>query len=130
LLVSEGMVVTNMNKKTTDLAGIAAKAATRDYYVKPLTDYRTIKSVEGPLVILDKIKFPMYNEIVSITMENGSTRQGQVLEVYGDRAVVQVKKRAVKNKKIYLTQLDNDISNILYFINLMFLLYYIKIEGV
>lgn len=79
-----------MNKKTTDLAGIAAKAATRDYYVKPLTDYRTIKSVEGPLVILDKIKFPMYNEIVSITMENGSTRQGQVLEVYGDRAVVQV----------------------------------------
>ncbi|KAF8822175.1 putative vacuolar ATP synthase subunit b [Cardiosporidium cionae] len=58
--------------------------------VVPPLDYRTIVGVEGPLVILDRVKFPKYSEIVSIHLGDGSTRLGQVLEVKGERAVVQV----------------------------------------
>jgi V-type H+-transporting ATPase subunit B len=39
---------------------------------------------------LDNIKFPRYAEIVSLTLGDGSIRTGQVLEVQGNRAVVQV----------------------------------------
>jgi len=35
-----------------------AAAATRDYNVHPRVDYQTISGVEGPLVILDHVKFP------------------------------------------------------------------------
>jgi V-type H+-transporting ATPase subunit B len=33
-------------------------AATRDYNITPRVDYRTVLDVEGPLVILDNVKFP------------------------------------------------------------------------
>lgn len=46
--------------------------------------------VNGPLVILDNVKFPKYAEIVELTLGNGQKRRGQVLEVHGSRAVVQV----------------------------------------
>lgn len=72
------------------LADVHAKAVTRDYFVKPRVDYRTVAGVEGPLVILDNVKFPRYSEIVTIHLGDGSTREGQVLEVKGSRAVVQV----------------------------------------
>ncbi|KAL7068276.1 putative vacuolar ATP synthase subunit B [Cryptosporidium serpentis] len=65
-------------------------AATRDYHVVPRMEYRTVSGVQGPLVILDNVKFPRYNEIVRITLGDGSVREGQVLEVRGSRAIVQV----------------------------------------
>lgn len=43
-----------------------------------------------PLVVLDNVKFPSYNEIVSLTLPDGSKRGGQVLEVSGSKAIVQV----------------------------------------
>ncbi len=46
--------------------------------------------VNGPLVILDNVKFPKYAEIVSLTLPDGTVRSGQVLEVSGNKAVVQV----------------------------------------
>lgn len=46
--------------------------------------------VNGPLVILDQVKFPKYAEIVTLTLPDGSVRSGQVLEVSGSKAVVQV----------------------------------------
>ena len=42
------------------------------------------------MVILDNVKFPRYNEIVNLTLPDGSVRQGQVLEVRGTKAIVQV----------------------------------------
>lgn len=68
-------------------------AATRNYVVNPVRprlDYRTVTAVNGPLVILDNCKFPKYAEIVNITLPDGSQRRGQVLEVEGNKAVVQV----------------------------------------
>ncbi|KAI7066405.1 V-type proton ATPase subunit, partial [Hortaea werneckii] len=41
-------------------------------------------------VILENVKFPAFNEIVSLTLPDGSERSGQVLEARGSRAVVQV----------------------------------------
>ena len=42
------------------------------------------------MVILDNVKFPKYAEIVSLTLPDGTVRSGQVLEVSGNKAVVQV----------------------------------------
>merc|ERR1712117_15402 len=71
-------------------AAANAAAATRDYKVYPRIDYRTIVGVEGPLVIMDDVKFPTYGEIVNVNLANGTVRQGQILEVNKKKAVVQV----------------------------------------
>ncbi|NXQ26395.1 VATB2 ATPase, partial [Alaudala cheleensis] len=52
--------------------------------------YKTVSGVNGPLVILDQVKFPRYAEIVHLTLPDGTRRSGQVLEVSGSKAVVQV----------------------------------------
>ena len=67
-----------------------AKAALKNYNVEPRADYRTVSAINGPLVVLENVKFPSYNEIVSLTLPDGSVRGGQVLEVSGDKAIVQV----------------------------------------
>ena len=46
--------------------------------------------MNGPLVILDNVKLPQFAEIVNLTLSDGTKRKGQVLEVAGSRAVVQV----------------------------------------
>eukprot|EP01138_Halocafeteria_seosinensis_P007589 gb/GECG01007757.1/.p1 GENE.gb/GECG01007757.1/~~gb/GECG01007757.1/.p1 ORF type:complete len:232 (+),score=16.72 gb/GECG01007757.1/:1-696(+) len=66
------------------------QAAMRDYNLEPRLDYNTIKGVNGPLVILDHVKGPKYSEIVSLRLRNGEQRKGQVLEISGSRAIVQV----------------------------------------
>jgi len=52
--------------------------------------YKTVTGVNGPLVILGDVKFPQYDEIVRLTLPDGTKRTGQVLEVTKDKAVVQV----------------------------------------
>lgn len=66
------------------------KAVKRDYFIEPRLDYRTVTGVAGPLVILQNVILPRYSEIVTLTLPNGETRKGQVLEVAGKKAVVQV----------------------------------------
>eukprot|EP01017_Pseudomicrothorax_dubius_P004466 TRINITY_DN1089_c0_g1_i2.p1 TRINITY_DN1089_c0_g1~~TRINITY_DN1089_c0_g1_i2.p1 ORF type:complete len:332 (-),score=94.40 TRINITY_DN1089_c0_g1_i2:32-1027(-) len=65
-------------------------AVTRDYNIAPRIDYRTIIKVEGPLVIVDNVKFPKFAEIVNVILGDGTVRKGQVLEIAGKRAVVQI----------------------------------------
>lgn len=59
--------------------------------IKPYMEYKTVMNVEGPLVILDNVKFPKYAEIVNVKLGDGSVRKGQVLEINGKRAIVQVR---------------------------------------
>ena len=66
------------------------KAVVQDYNIAPRIDYRTVLDVEGPLVVLDNVKFPKYAEIVNVRLSDGSVRRGQVLEIKGKQAVVQV----------------------------------------
>eukprot|EP00294_Goniomonas_avonlea_P002919 CAMPEP_0114559714 /NCGR_PEP_ID=MMETSP0114-20121206/11068_1 /TAXON_ID=31324 /ORGANISM="Goniomonas sp, Strain m" /LENGTH=501 /DNA_ID=CAMNT_0001745201 /DNA_START=11 /DNA_END=1516 /DNA_ORIENTATION=+ len=62
----------------------------KPYAVKPCLEYGTVQAVAGPLVILQHVKFPMYAEIVNLTLGDGTKKRGQVLEVAGEKAVVQV----------------------------------------
>lgn len=73
-----------------DVANVNAAAASRDYFVEPRMDYSTISAVNGPLVVLENVKGAKYGEIVKVTLGSGEVRQGQILECYGSRAVVQV----------------------------------------
>lgn len=69
----------------------SAKTATiRNYTTQPRLIYKTVTGVNGPLVILNDVKFPQFNEIVQITLPDGSKRSGQVLEITRNKAVVQV----------------------------------------
>ncbi|TKC39456.1 V-type proton ATPase subunit B, brain isoform [Orcinus orca] len=65
-------------------------AISRNYLSQPRLTYKTVSGVNGPLVILDHVKFPRYAEIVHLTLPDGTKRSGQVLEVSGSKAVVQV----------------------------------------
>ncbi len=58
--------------------------------VNPYMEYKTVMNVEGPLVILDNVKFPKYAEIVNVKLGDGTMRKGQVLEISGKRAIVQI----------------------------------------
>lgn len=78
------------NKTSQSAFAVHKEALLRDYIVDPRLEYRTVCGVNGPLVVLDNVKFPKYAEIVNLTLSDGSTRTGQVLEVSGSRAVVQV----------------------------------------
>ncbi len=53
-------------------------------------NYRSISQINGPLLFVEGIENAAYNEIVTITMENGESRTGQVLESRKGIAVVQV----------------------------------------
>eukprot|EP01012_Entosiphon_sulcatum_P011576 TRINITY_DN1707_c0_g1_i1.p1 TRINITY_DN1707_c0_g1~~TRINITY_DN1707_c0_g1_i1.p1 ORF type:complete len:506 (-),score=142.41 TRINITY_DN1707_c0_g1_i1:216-1661(-) len=62
----------------------------KEFHEHPHRVYQTIQAVNGPLVILDNVKGPRFAEIVELTLGNGQRRAGQVLEVNGEKAVVQV----------------------------------------
>ena len=53
-------------------------------------EYTTVSEVSGPLMIVEGVEGVGYNEIVEIETPAGENRQGQVLEVNEDLAVVQV----------------------------------------
>lgn len=55
-----------------------------------MIEYRTIKSIAGPLIIVENTQNVKYMELVEITLADGSTRSGQVLEVNEDKALIQV----------------------------------------
>ena len=55
-----------------------------------LKEYRTIKEVVGPLMLVDQVEGVSYNELVEIKQANGELRRGKVLEINGDRALVQL----------------------------------------
>lgn len=55
-----------------------------------LKEYKTIKGVEGPLLIVEKVANVKYEELVSIELADGTRRNGKVLETQTDRALVQV----------------------------------------
>lgn len=55
-----------------------------------LKEYRTIKEVVGPLMLVEGVEGVTYYELVEIRQENGEVRRGRVLEVEDDKALVQL----------------------------------------
>ena len=51
-----------------------ALAITRDYNAQPRITYKTVSGVNGPLVILDDVKFPKFAEIVNLKLPDGTHR--------------------------------------------------------
>ena len=55
-----------------------------------LKEYKTIKEVVGPLVLVENVSGVKYNELVDIEQADGEIRKGKVLEVHDDKALVQL----------------------------------------
>ena len=55
-----------------------------------LKEYRTIREVVGPLMLVSGVEGVKYDELVEIQQESGERRHGKVLEVEGDKAMVQL----------------------------------------
>lgn len=53
-------------------------------------EYRTVSSVSGPLITVERVRDAAYNEVVDLFGAGRAWGRGLVLEVDGDRAVVQV----------------------------------------
>ena len=53
-------------------------------------EYKTIKEVVGPLMLVDHVEGVKYDELVQIRQENGEIRVGKVLEINEDKALVQL----------------------------------------
>jgi V/A-type H+-transporting ATPase subunit B len=55
-----------------------------------IKEYRTIHEIASPLMIVDQVEGVTYDELCEIQLPDGSIRRGKVLEVNGDKAVVQL----------------------------------------
>jgi len=53
-------------------------------------EYRTIREIAGPLVLVGEISGVKYDELVELEMPDGEVRRGKTLEVSGDTALVQL----------------------------------------
>jgi V-type H+-transporting ATPase subunit B len=73
-----------------DLLATHVRELRDSYAVRPRLQYSTVRAVNGPLVVLDNVRFPKFAEIVEIELPDGTKRRGQVLEIDGSKAVVQV----------------------------------------
>ena len=55
-----------------------------------LKEYKTVREVVGPLMVVDGVEGVKYDELVEIELANGEMRRGKVLEISGDKAMVQL----------------------------------------
>ena len=55
-----------------------------------IKEYKTIREVASPLMIVEQVEGVTYDELCEIQLPTGDVRRGKVLEVNGDRAVVQL----------------------------------------
>ena len=55
-----------------------------------LKEYKTVSEVVGPLMVVEGVEGVKYEELVEIEIQTGEKRRGRVLEVSGDRAMIQL----------------------------------------
>ena len=53
-------------------------------------EYLGLSEINGPLVVLEGVKNASYEEIVSFRMDDGTEKLGRIIEIYEDKAVIQV----------------------------------------
>ena len=58
-------------------------------------EYLGLSEINGPLVVLEDVKNASYDEIVEFRMDHGERKLGRIVEIYEDRAVIQVFERCV-----------------------------------
>ena len=52
--------------------------------------YVGLNEINGPLVVLDHVKGASYDEMVDIQLKDGTTRAGRIVQIEGEKVVVQV----------------------------------------
>ena len=52
--------------------------------------YLGISEIKGPLVVLEHVRGVCFDELAELELKNGEIRRGRVIELAGDRAVIQV----------------------------------------
>ena len=62
-------------------------------------EYLGLSEINGPLVVLEGVKNASYEEIVEFHMEDGTQKIGRIVEIYEDKAVIQVFEGTVIAKK-------------------------------
>src|SRR5699024_5163522 len=55
-----------------------------------LKEYQTVSEVVGPLMMVENVEGVKYEELVEIELQTGEKRRGRVLEIDGDKAVIQL----------------------------------------
>jgi V/A-type H+-transporting ATPase subunit B len=55
-----------------------------------LIDYIGVKEINGSLIVLDDVEDASFEEMVEIRLDDGSIRQGRVVQIDGKRVVIQV----------------------------------------
>jgi V/A-type H+-transporting ATPase subunit B len=55
-----------------------------------IKEYQTVKSIAGPLMLVEGVSGVKFSELVEIKLPTGERRRGQVLEVEQDKALIQV----------------------------------------
>ena len=53
-------------------------------------EYRTIEEVSGPLMLVKNVENVNYDELGEIELASGEVRRCKVLEINGDKALVQL----------------------------------------
>lgn len=55
-----------------------------------LKEYKTVREVVGPLMMVDGVDDVKYEELVEVQIQTGEKRRGRVLEINGSQALVQL----------------------------------------
>lgn len=55
-----------------------------------IIDYIGVKNINGPLIVLDNVDNASFEEIVDIRLDDGTMRQGRIVQMDGKRVVIQV----------------------------------------
>lgn len=55
-----------------------------------ILDYIGVKEINGSLIVLDDVKNASFEEVVNIRMDDGTMRQGRIVQMEGNRVVIQV----------------------------------------
>ena len=55
-----------------------------------IIEYSGLKEINGSLVVLDNIKDASYDEMVELKLGDGSTRTGRIVQVEGEKVVIQI----------------------------------------
>lgn len=53
-------------------------------------EYMGVKQIDGSLIVLDGVKNASFEETVTIRLDNGTERAGRIVQIEGERAVIQV----------------------------------------
>ena len=77
-------------------------------------EYLGLSEVNGPLVVLEGVQDASFEEIVEITVDGNEKKLGRIVEIYEDKAVIQVfestENISLQNTRTHLTGHPMEIS--------------------